>query len=162
MVDSALDFDLKFRLSVFVFDLILYLFPTFTTLYVWGILNCTVWKINPLNPFVSGGRFNKMAQEYESILLKMKQKSDEFKTYLTELNNLNNDVSDKTGKLKTIITFKGAGKDKLCSVCYSRPSTHAFLNCGHTHCENCAQRGLNRNRCFRCRSEVEGIMKIFM
>jgi hypothetical protein len=103
-----------------------------------------------------------MASEYESILVKMKQKSDDFKNYLTELNNLNNEVNDKTAKLlKTITTFKGC-KEKLCPVCYSRPSTHAFLNCGHIHCENCATRGMNRNRCFQCRAVVEGVMKIYL
>ena len=105
-----------------------------------------------------GCDFNKM--DYETILLKMKEKSEEFATYLTDLHNLNNDVTDKTAKLlKTITKFKGC--DKRCTVCYNRPSTHAFVSCGHMHCENCAQRGLARNKCFQCRSSVEGILKIY-
>ena len=99
---------------------------------------------------------------YEDILLKMKDKSDEFSTFLTDLNNLNNDVKTRTGSLlKKIDDLKGKNQ-KLCTVCYTRVPTHALQPCGHIYCENCAQRGLNRNKCFTCRQPIQELFRIFI
>ena len=104
-----------------------------------------------------------MSSAYEEILAKLKEKSDEFSTFLTDINNLNNDIKSRTEKLlQAIEKLKGKEPVKLCTVCYTRDRSHANLNCGHTFCENCGQRGLNRSKCFTCRAPVEGLFRIFL
>ena len=99
---------------------------------------------------------------YEEILLKLKDKSDQFSNSLTELNNANNDLKNKTETiLKKLSELKGRPV-KTCSVCYTRECTHALVPCGHTFDQNCATRALSRNRCFMCRGEVESILRVFV
>lgn len=99
---------------------------------------------------------------YEDICKQMKNKTDEFSKYLKHLNDLNNEVRERTEKiLQTLSEVKGK-KKQTCSVCYTAQPTHAFLTCGHVHCLKCAERGLTRNKCFQCRSPVESILRVYV
>ena len=103
-----------------------------------------------------------MTSNYVETLNKIKLKADEFASVLTNINNLNNDLKERTEKL-----LKALGDIKhnkvTCKICYSRPPTHCVLPCGHAGiCEQCAQRALNRNRCFTCRANIGSAVKIYM
>jgi hypothetical protein len=99
---------------------------------------------------------------YEDACCKMKQKADKFSVFLTDINNMNNDVKNNLDKLlQAFSDIKGT--IQTCTVCYSRPPTHVFIPCMHAGiCQSCAERGLNRNKCFQCRSPIESISKIFI
>ena len=99
---------------------------------------------------------------YQEVLVKLKEKSEEFSGFLTDINNLNNDIKTRTEKLLQAIDNLKGKHSTLCTVCYTRERTHANLNCGHLFCENCGQRGLNRNKCFTCRQPIEGLFRVFM
>ena len=102
-----------------------------------------------------------MAQ-YDELLMKLKEKSEEFSAFLTEINNLNNDIKTRTDKLLHAIDQLKGKNHKLCTVCYSSIPTHALMPCGHIYCEKCAQRGLNRNKCFTCRQNIQELFRIFI
>ena len=101
-----------------------------------------------------------MTANYEKLLVTLKETSDEFANYLTELNNLNNDARNKCEKLLTHLSSNKP--EKSCSVCYSKPNTHAALPCGHCYCENCCNRALTRNKCFTCRQRIESVVRIYI
>ena len=99
---------------------------------------------------------------FESILLKVKERADQFASRLTDLNNANNELKNQTDKvLKKLLEFKGK-QPKNCSVCYSREVSHALVPCGHCYCENDSSRALTRNRCPMCRAPVESILRVFI
>ena len=99
---------------------------------------------------------------YEEILMKMKEKSVEFANFLTGLNNLNLDIQSRTDKLlKAIDSLKGKNH-KLCTVCYTRIPSHAMQPCGHLFCQSCSERGMNRGKCFTCRTQIEGLFRVFL
>ena len=99
---------------------------------------------------------------YQDILTKMCVKAQEFSNHIKNLNTLNDSVVERTNQLLTALSeFKGTKNTKVCSICYTRTPTIAFIPCGHTHCSDCTTRGVNRNRCFICRSPIEGTLRIF-
>ena len=103
-----------------------------------------------------------MSKTYLDLLRNMKQKSDEFGSYLADVSKLNLDIQQRVDKLQDCIHSLSSNQKKACTVCYSRPPTHAFLPCGHGGiCETCADRGLTRNRCFQCRAPIERVVRIY-
>ena len=102
-----------------------------------------------------------MNDSYEHVLKSILEKGKEFDKYLKELGQANAEVLQKSHML--VKSFEEIrGKKQTCPICYTRTQTHTFQPCGHCTCENCSSRALSRNRCFTCRSPVEGIMRIYI
>ena len=100
---------------------------------------------------------------YEDVCCTMKEKADKFSIILRDLNTLNDDIKQKIDTLLNTLSGIKSTKQKFCTVCVSRAPTHCFLPCGHAGlCQNCAERGLSRNRCFSCRQPIESIVRIFI
>ena len=96
-------------------------------------------------------------------MVQLKVKADEFANHLTDLNNLNNDVRERTEKLLKSIKELCPKPKTTCSVCFCAPPTHVLIECGHGQlCENCATRALSRSRCFTCRQRITGILRVFI
>ena len=102
-----------------------------------------------------------MSKSYEDLCKCMQQRGKEYSGYLKDLNDLNNEVLEKTDALLTEFD-KMKEKKSTCPICYTRSQTHTFQPCGHCTCQPCSERALTRNRCFTCRSPVEGIMRIYI
>jgi hypothetical protein len=102
-----------------------------------------------------------MNESYEHVLKSVQEKGKEFDKYLKELCQVNAEVLEKSNMLvKSFEDIKG--KKQTCPICYTRKPTHTFQPCGHCCCQSCSERALSRNRCFTCRSPVEGIMRIYI
>ena len=103
---------------------------------------------------------------YTDLAKKLQDKATEFGVHLGELNSLNNDVKERLDKvLKSIehLAGKSPNTKVTCSVCYTRPQTHAIIPCGHGGmCVECATRAQQRNRCFTCRGRIEDIIRIYL
>ena len=94
----------------------------------------------------------------------MKEKTEEFEKHLNTLSSINSDLKNRSEKmLEALHMVVGNQKTIMCAVCYSEPANCAFLPCGHAkYCETCAQRGLNRGKCYICRGRVQSFIKIYM
>ena len=98
---------------------------------------------------------------FATILSQIKAKSEEFSSYLTECNELNEQLRHKSQKLLKLIDTKNRTPNKLCSICYVQPIQIALLPCGHVLCVGCSERAINRSRCFQCRGALDGSLKIY-
>ena len=93
----------------------------------------------------------------------MKEKTEEFEQHLNTLSSINSDLKNRSEKmLEALHKVVGNQNAIMCAVCYTEQASFAFLPCGHAkYCESCAQRGLNRGKCFICRGRVQSFVKIF-
>ena len=101
---------------------------------------------------------------FSDIAKAMQEKSKELDDHLTHLKKLNEELRDRSEKILVALEkLVGCTKnsDKSCTVCYSRPRTHAVL-CGPCYCQNCAQRCLDRGRCYVCRKAVTEMVRIYI
>ena len=101
---------------------------------------------------------------FSDIANAMQEKSKELDVHLNHLKKLNEELRDRSEKILVALEkLVGCTKnnDKSCTVCYSRPRTHAVL-CGHCYCQNCAQRCLDRGRCYVCRKAVTEMVRIYL
>ena len=101
---------------------------------------------------------------FQHLARKLHEKSKEFDEHIQSLKKLNDELRDRAGKVLEALNnlFGQATGPKSCNVCYTRPGAFACIPCGHgCLCQSCAQRSLDRTRCFTCRQRVEAIVKIF-
>jgi len=106
----------------------------------------------------------RMTSSFQDLARKMHEKSKEFDEHIQSLKKLNDELRDRAGKvLEALNNLCGQTTGpKSCNVCYTRPGVFACIPCGHgSLCQSCAQRSLDRIRCFTCRQRVEAIVKIF-
>lgn len=94
------------------------------------------------------------------------QKSEELSDALQSLQSTNSSLKFYTNKLLVKLkeftdNFSDNNPTNKCNVCFMRPRTHAMAPCGHLFCELCANRCQTRNQCFICRSEPDGVLKVF-
>lgn len=103
-----------------------------------------------------------MAKFYEDVLVNLAKKSDEFTEKLEILDSCNKKVKESTKKLLELIqTFKP--NKTVCKICCLRPPTAAVQPCFHGGlCSSCAQRALNRGRCFVCRAKIDAFVTIYI
>ena len=103
---------------------------------------------------------------FEEVTKAVLEKSRELDEHLQTIKKLNDELRDRSSKvLKALEKLVGSTKigNKNCNVCYSRPRTHAVLQCGHgSFCENCATRCLERGRCYVCRATVTEMIRIYI
>lgn len=105
---------------------------------------------------------------YEALTKKLHEKSVELNEHLTNLKTLNDKLVANSSKvLEALTNLVGtvavASPQASCSLCYSRPPTHALVPCGHASlCVNCAERVKSRNRCHVCRGRVIELLKIYL
>ena len=104
---------------------------------------------------------------FVDLAKKLNEKAKELDVRLCKLKGINDDLIDRSEKvLEALESFCNTAMPlapKTCNCCYSRPRTHCFVPCGHGNfCKHCCQRGVARNRCFTCRSEVESILRVYV
>ena len=104
---------------------------------------------------------------YRDLAKKLNESGRELDKHITYLKEINDVLIEKTDDVQTALENL-VGNSSLavritCSVCCTRERTHAFIPCGHGGmCERCATRGRTRNRCFICRAEIEGVMRVYL
>ena len=103
-----------------------------------------------------------MTSSIAEMCKRVHDKTSEFESILNTISVINTNLKESSEKMLTTLN-ELVGKTKCCSVCYTHEANFVMLPCGHaTFCESCAQRGLNRGRCFVCRSRVQSVTKIFL
>ena len=105
-----------------------------------------------------------MTLNFRDLAHQMAEKSKEFANHLQLLSKMNNDLRDQSIKILDELN-RLVGKvttTKTCSVCYTRTGDYAVIPCGHGGlCQSCAQRSLDRHRCFVCRGPVDSTVRVF-
>lgn len=89
---------------------------------------------------------------------------DKAKSFNTQLENLKQLNLELIQKSESIISFLDKIKKPSqlkCTVCWTRPKKIAFIPCGHSLCESCSARAVNRNRCFTCRQRIDATLRLF-
>lgn len=104
----------------------------------------------------------RLTDELKNVL----QKSEALADALQSLQSTNASLKFYSNKLLVKLkefadNFSDLEPTNKCTVCYIREKTHALAPCGHMLCELCVQRCQTRNRCFVCRGETTGSLKIF-
>jgi len=94
------------------------------------------------------------------------QKSEELGDALHSLQSTNSSLKFYANKLLVKLKeftnqFADDKPTTKCHICYVREKTHALVPCGHSMCELCITRCQTRNRCFVCRGEPTGVLKVF-
>ena len=104
-----------------------------------------------------------MPLSFLDLTQQMSEKSTEFAGHLKVLLKINSDLREHATKmLSEINQLVGKVVPKTCTVCYSRQGNYAVIPCGHGGlCQSCAKRSKDRGKCFGCRAEVEGYLRIF-
>ena len=95
------------------------------------------------------------------------RKSEELSDALQSLQSTNSSLKFYANKLLVKLkefsdSFADDKPTTKCHICYVRDKTHALVPCGHSMCELCITRCQTRNRCFVCRGEPTGVLKIFV
>ena len=103
-----------------------------------------------------------LSDDLKSVL----QKSEELGDALHSLQSTNSSLKFYANKLLVKLKdftdqFADDKPTTKCHICYVREKTHALVPCGHSMCELCITRCQTRNRCFVCRGEPTGVLKVF-
>jgi len=94
------------------------------------------------------------------------RKSEELGDALHSLQSTNTSLKFYASKLIVRLNefteqFSDDKPTTQCNICYVREKTHALVPCGHSMCQHCIARCQTRNRCFVCRGEPTGVLKVF-
>ena len=102
---------------------------------------------------------------FHELIANVNKQAIDFDSHLTRIQTLNRQLITRSEKLLVELTdlLEKVNKDiKKCAICFTRPVSHVFVNCGHTVCVDCANRCKNgRARCFTCRAPVLDCIKVF-
>ena len=103
---------------------------------------------------------------FTEMIATVVEKAKDFDSSLVRIKTLNDQLITRSEKLlceMSCLLEKVKGKDvKKCSICFTRPVTQVFVNCGHTVCVECAERCKNgRARCFTCRKPVLDVIRVY-
>ena len=94
------------------------------------------------------------------------KRSESFEDVLKSLASTNYSLKFYFIKLKTKIVdcrnVMGVPRKNTCSICYTRLISIVNIPCGHLICQDCAERVMQRKKCFTCRCEVRTQHKVFI
>ena len=113
-------------------------------------------------PPVTEEKAPRLADDVREVLRKSEQLSDALQTLQSTNHSLKFYSNKLLVKLKEFAEKFGDETPTLkCAICYVRARTHALVPCGHSMCVLCIKRCQDRSRCFVCRGEPTGVLKIF-
>ena len=102
---------------------------------------------------------------FHELLSSVHKQAKDFDARLTRVQTLNSQLMTRSEKLLVELggLLEKVNKDvKKCAICFTRPVSHVFINCGHTVCNECCERCKNgRARCFTCRQPVLDAIKVY-
>ena len=105
---------------------------------------------------------NRLTDDLKEVL----RKSEQLATALQTLQSTNSSLKFYSNKLLVKLKefanqFSDENPTQKCPICYGRDRSHALVPCGHSMCSLCIKRCQDRSRCFVCRGEPTGVLKVF-